>query len=185
MPDVRPERIVRGVGPTPARGMIVGEAPGRRETKIGVPFVGRSGELLDWLLEDLHIDRRTVFVTNAVKVMPTDAVGRIRTPTEAEINKWHSSLMADVSATQPRAILALGRTAQYALTHRRDLEWGKPKEVPWGHPLAIVPAWHPAYVLRNGATSGMGWWAWVTQARAWAELVEGLADGMPVGDGTL
>lgn len=149
--------LVPGSGPQPAVGMIVGEAPGRREVELGEPFVGRSGQLLDRALGELGVYRRTLYVTNVVKEMPVDSDGKIRKPFQSEIDAWWPILKGEIEQTNPKAILALGKTARGVLA-------------PHGWDQTVC-AWHPAYVLRNGGENEYIWEDWLEQIRPFAEIV--------------
>ena len=153
-----------GEGPQPALGMIVGEAPGREEEKEGRPFVGKSGRLLDSALRSIGVERSSVYITNVVKEVPLDSEGRIRRPHEEEVIAWLPILEGEIQNTAPIAILALGRTAQRALVP------GVPEEaIPFGSIIGnVYVAWHPAYVLRQGASQYI-FSDWLAQIRRWAE----------------
>ena len=169
--------MVPGEGPQPARGMIVGEAPGFKEVELGRPFVGRSGKLLDSVLRGCGVDRAQVYVTNVVKEMPLDGEGKIRRPYQVEIGLWSDILTGEIEATAPQSILALGRTAVGALT-------GLPSgEVPFGSKIGnVYTAWHPSYLLHKGMGKPLAHWTasdealdtqedWYIQVRAWAETL--------------
>jgi DNA polymerase len=130
--------MVPGEGPLPALGLVIGEAPGKVETELGRPFVGPSGQLLDHALKLLGIDRSELYITNVVKVMPTDEIGAIRRPNEDEIAQWRPLLNTELEACSPAAILLLGKTAAES--------YGYSPELVEQH---IYAAWHPSYVLRN------------------------------------
>lgn len=156
---------VSGEGPQPALGMIVGEAPGRKEVEAGRPFVGSAGRVLDTVLRGLGIPREQVFITNVVKELPLDSDERIRRPYPEEIEAWRPILEAEIENTAPAAILALGRTAANALT-------GLEGEIPFGSRVGnVYTAWHPAYLLRNGSDGGEKWGDWLEQVRPWAEAL--------------
>lgn len=148
---------VAGEGPQPCLGMIVGEAPGKEEEKLGRPFVGRSGALLDTALRALGIVRQDIYVTNVVKELPLDAEGMIRRPTPEEIEAWMPILAGEIEKTAPAVILALGRTSTNALLSRLHDVSGN---IPFGSVVGnVVVAWHPAYVLRNRSDYS----TWLTQ----------------------
>lgn len=160
---------VSGEGPQPARGMIVGEAPGRDEVEQGRPFVGRSGRLLDTSLRAVGVERSGVYITNAVKALPLDGDEKIRRPTPEEIAEWYPILQGEIENTAPAAILALGQTAAGVLT---DLVGEK---IPFGSKIGnVYVAWHPSYVQRSvtlhpSYVLGSGNWAeWLDQIRPWA-----------------
>lgn len=143
--------VVSGVGPVPAPGMIIGEAPGRKEIEDGRPFVGRSGELLDSALERAGLLREQLYVTNVYK---GDVGTGNRNPTREEILDHSELLDEELSAVNPSAILLLGRVATNSF-----LPYGGGMAELVGRPLVvrgytIIPCWHPAYILRNYSRLG-------------------------------
>jgi DNA polymerase len=144
---------VFGEGPRRARVLFVGEQPGDQEDRAGHPFVGPSGRLLDDGLAAAGIDRRTVYVTNAVKhfkfVRKELTRRRLhKKPTAAEVRACRPWLEEEIRLVKPGMIVALGSTAAQALlgrgfrvTERR----GELVESTWGPVMATV---HPSAVLR-------------------------------------
>jgi DNA polymerase len=101
-----------------ARMMMVGEQPGDREDKEGHPFVGPAGRLLDQCLEEAAIDRKTVYVTNAVKHFKWEPRGKLRIhkkPSSSEIFACGPWLKAEIETIRPELIVCLGATAAQAL----------------------------------------------------------------------
>jgi uracil-DNA glycosylase len=114
-------QTVFGEGPARARLMLVGEQPGDKEDLAGHPFVGPAGQLLDQALAELGLDRRAIYVTNAVKHFKYELRGKRRmhkTPAQREIEACHHWLDDEIAALRPRAIAALGATAARALLGR-------------------------------------------------------------------
>jgi uracil-DNA glycosylase len=104
------ERTNVVVGTRPANGasvMLVGEAPGANEDQVGVPFVGKAGQLLDELLADVGMPRSTVAVANVLKCRPP----KNRKPTRPEIANCHGFLTAQLAIVDPSIVVALGGTA--------------------------------------------------------------------------
>ncbi|HEU5041358.1 MAG TPA: UdgX family uracil-DNA binding protein [Gemmatimonadales bacterium] len=146
-------QTVFGEGPAPAQVMFVGEQPGDQEDRVGRPFVGPSGRLLDEALEAAGIDRRRVYVTNAVKhfkfVRKEQTRRRLhKKPLLGEVRACRPWLEEEIRLVRPGVIVALGSTAAQSLlgsgfkvTERRGTvvtsEWG-----------AIVATVHPSSVLR-------------------------------------
>jgi len=98
--------------------MLVGEQPGDSEDKIGRPFVGPAGELLDRMLEEAGIDRKQVYVTNIVKHFKWIPRGKRRlhqTPRASEINACKPWLEAEIKRIRPAVIVCLGATAAKGL----------------------------------------------------------------------
>lgn len=98
---------LQGQGSIPSKIMVVGEAPGFREDDTGKPFQGKSGELLDELLEGVGLSREKVYITNAVHCRPPDN----RTPTKKEITACSKYLQAEIKAVKPKFVLVLGSVA--------------------------------------------------------------------------
>ena len=136
---------VPGEGPTRARVVLVGEAPGREEDLSGKPFVGRGGRLLDSVLESAGIPRKDVFITNVVKCRPP----KNRPPTHRESETCvEAHLRRQVKAIGPELVVVLGRTAARALLGADSLGEVRVKVVSRGR-TKFLSTYHPAAVLRN------------------------------------
>jgi DNA polymerase len=110
----RATQAVFGEGPRDAALMFVGEQPGDQEDIAGRPFVGPAGKLLDRALEEAGIDRRLVYVPNAVKHFKFELRGKRRLhkkPTTAEVEACHPWIEAELAAVRSRVLVALGVTA--------------------------------------------------------------------------
>lgn len=107
-------QVVAGKGPRPAKLVIVGEAPGAEEDRLGAPFVGRAGALLDRALAAAGVSRDQVFITNVVKCRPP----KNRKPLPAERAACRPFLEGEVDAAGARVLVALGGTAAEALVGR-------------------------------------------------------------------
>lgn len=145
-------QVVSGEGPTRARMMLVGEQPGDQEDKHGKPFVGPAGGVLVRALEDAKIDRKLVFVTNAVKHFKFEPRGKRRLhkrPNAYEIGRCHWWLDYERSIVRPGIIVALGATAIRSVSGRPitiNRIRGRVISLPdGGHMLATI---HPSYILR-------------------------------------
>lgn len=143
------QSVVFGDGDPRAAVMFVGEAPGAEEDRVGRPFVGPAGELLDRMIESVGLSRGGVYIGNLIKVRPPEN----RTPRPDECEACGPWLLAQVAAIRPRVVVALGATpAKYLLQTstgitrlrgcRSDIRIGS-FQVP------VVPTFHPAYVLRQ------------------------------------
>lgn len=98
---------VPGEGPVTSRVMLVGEAPGAREDESGRPFVGKSGDLLTSMLQEIGLSRDEVFITSILKSRPP----RNRTPTQAEIRACRPYLEQQIEIINPEVIVLLGGVA--------------------------------------------------------------------------
>src|SRR5207244_11312429 len=115
-------QTVFGEGTTRAKIMLVGEQPGDQEDRAGAPFVGPAGKLLDQALEEAGIDRKLVYVTNAVKHFKWKARGKRRIhdkPSWSEIAACRPWLDRELAAVKPRVLVLLGASAAQALLGRR------------------------------------------------------------------
>ncbi len=145
-------QVVMGEGPADAELMLVGEQPGDKEDLAGRPFVGPAGQLLDEACLAAGIDRRVVFVTNAVKHFKYSMRGKRRLhqrPNSGEVSACRWWLDAERALVKPRLIVALGATAAESLTgsgkgilSRR----GQLEETTDGAPVFLTI--HPSYLLR-------------------------------------
>lgn len=118
---MRGTQTVFGEGAPKARIMFVGEQPGDQEDIQGHPFVGPAGRVLDKALEEAGIDRREVYVTNAVKHFKWEPRGKRRihkTPNSLEITACKPWLEAEIAVVQPDLVVCLGATAAKALLGR-------------------------------------------------------------------
>jgi len=138
--------VVFGEGNMQARLIFVGEAPGATEDSMGKPFVGRSGELLTKMIENvLHLKREEVYITNIVKCRPPNN----RVPTPAEAHTCQSYLLKQIELIKPDLIVALGATAYHYLTGD-DSPITKVRGTPQEYKgNTILPTYHPSYLLRN------------------------------------
>lgn len=137
---------VPGAGDPYAQIMFIGEGPGFHEDKQGLPFVGRSGDYLNYLLKLIDLDRDKVFITNVVKHRPPEN----RDPLPDEINACKIYLDRQIELIQPAVIVTLGRfsMARYFPGGKITQIHGQPKYD--GDPVtAYYPLFHPAAVLRN------------------------------------
>lgn len=147
------QRFVPGEGSPVARLMLIGEAPGKEEAEQGRPFVGRSGQLLNRVLQKVGIARDQVWVTNVFKARPTiERGGRIvnRQPTAAEIRTGERLLRQEIQIIRPRIIVCLGSLAARAIIARDfGLSEGRGKwnRLPDG--VVALATFHPAYILRQ------------------------------------
>jgi DNA polymerase len=141
---------VFGEGPCPCDIMIVGEAPGRKETELKKPFVGRAGGFFTAFLQKvLNRPREEFYITNVVKVWPRIVTrrGRTRPPTKKEEAFFLPYLKKEIKAVRPRIVVTVGKTAFNALAPGCVFRPGVWVEGP--HDFLIMPVYHPAYILRK------------------------------------
>jgi uracil-DNA glycosylase family protein len=182
-------QTVFGAGAPHASLLVVGEQPGDQEDRQGLPFVGPAGRLLDKAFAAAGIDRREVYVTNAVKhfkwVAGERGKPRIhKKPNAVEIRACQPWLLAEIAALQPRAIVCLGATAAQSLLGRDfrvTQQRGVPLPSPFGPPGAVVVATvHPAAILRappEDRESELR--MFVADLRAVRALLEGATSSLP------
>jgi uracil-DNA glycosylase family protein len=145
-------QTVFGEGAAHARVMFVGEQPGDREDIEGKPFVGPAGRLLDDALQRAGIDRKHVYITNAVKHFKWKPQGKRRLhqkPNAAEINACRPWLDAEIAVVKPAFLVLLGATAAQALLGRDfrvSQQRGQFLEPP-GMPVTMATV-HPSSILR-------------------------------------
>ena len=148
----RATQAVYGEGSTKARIMLVGEQPGDQEDLTGKPFVGPAGRVLDEALEKAGIDRKEVYVTNAVKHFSWEPRGKRRlhkTPAQQEVAACLDWLLGEIRLIVPDIIVALGGTAVRALLGPKAkvlVNRGKFFESEWGPKILVTV--HPSSILR-------------------------------------
>jgi uracil-DNA glycosylase len=146
---------VFGEGPITARIIVVGEQPGDHEDRSGHPFVGPAGRLLNEAFEAAGIDRKDVYVTNAVKHFKWEPAGKRRLhkkPNAREIAACRPWLDAELGVLHPELVIALGATAAQTLMgpkFRVTKDRGQRFDVPWAN--AFVATIHPSAILRMDA----------------------------------
>jgi uracil-DNA glycosylase family protein len=150
---MRATQTVWGEGPAHARIMMVGEQPGDREDREGEPFVGPAGALLDRGLAAAGIDRKEVYLTNAVKHFKWVPAQRRRLhqkPNAREIRACRHWLETELALVAPDVVVALGATAAESMMgpiFRITESHGQIWETPWSH--AFIATFHPAALLRT------------------------------------
>lgn len=142
--------VVFGMGHPKAALMFVGEGPGAEEDAQGLPFVGRSGKLLDQLLkEEMGLGRESVYITNVVKCRPPGN----RDPKPEEIAECSPYLQQQLAHIRPRVIVTLGNPAtKTMLQTATGITKLRGTSHAFGYPggsATLVPTFHPSAVLRN------------------------------------
>ena len=142
-------QVVFGMGNPDADLMFVGEGPGAEEDKQGLPFVGRSGKLLDRLMaEEMGFTRDLCYIANVVKCRPPDN----RDPKPEEVAACRPWLERQIQLIAPRVVVTLGNFSSKLLL---DTKTGITKLRGQSYPMkgtdaVVVPTYHPAAVLRGG-----------------------------------
>jgi DNA polymerase len=150
----RATQTVFGEGHPHARIVLVGEQPGHEEDVAGRPFVGPAGRVLDEALEQAGVDRRQLYVTNAVKHFKWKAKEGTKRrihdkPRQDEVEACRPWFQQELALIRPRLIVCLGATAATAVLGRRvavQSERGRALPSPYGMPALVTV--HPSAILR-------------------------------------
>jgi DNA polymerase len=145
---------VFGVGDESADWMLIGEAPGAEEDRLGDPFVGQAGKLLDNMLAAIGLSRRqNVYIANVLKCRPPGN----RNPSPEEVEQCSPHLLKQIELVKPKLILAMGRfAAQTLLATDASIASLRGKVHRYaGVPLVVT--YHPAYLLRNLPDKAKAW----------------------------
>jgi uracil-DNA glycosylase len=151
-------QTVFGVGDEQADWMLVGEAPGAEEDRLGDPFVGQAGKLLDNMLAAIGLSRaKNVYIANVLKCRPPGN----RNPEPEEVAKCSPFLLEQIALVKPKLIVAMGRfAAQTLLATDASIASLRGRVFQYAGVPTIV-TYHPAYLLRNLPD----------KAKAWQDLV--------------
>lgn len=140
-----------------SRIMLIGEAPGRDEDRLGLPFVGRAGKLLDKMLAAIHLDRTTAYITNVINWRPPDN----REPTPEEAAMCLPFLRRHIELANPEIIILLGAVAaRHVMGFSEGIMKlrGRWLEYRVGERMVpVLPTLHPAYLLRQPAHKKLAW----------------------------
>jgi len=152
-------QTVFGVGHERAHWMVVGEAPGEQEDRLGEPFVGKSGQLLDNMLRAVGLTRgearpeQQVYIANTVKCRPPGN----RNPEPGELSQCEPFLIRQIALVQPRVILAMGRFAVQSLLRSSEPIGRLRGRVHHYQGVPLIVTYHPAYLLRNPEDKARSW----------------------------
>lgn len=137
----------------PIEVMLIGEAPGNEEAEQGIPFCGRSGELLDTWIKGMNL--YNYVISNVVKHRPIDSLGKNRTPTDEEVVACLPWLEEQIKIFKPKKILCLGKIAFQALTKLTEgiTQAIENKVIYSYNDIPVFVYFHPAYILRNSTTN--------------------------------
>lgn len=145
--------IVFGVGNPKASLMFVGEGPGADEDEQGLPFVGRSGQLLTKMIEAMGIKRDDIYIANIVKCRPPDN----RAPEPDETATCIPFLTKQIELVSPKVIVCLGKTAVSALLNTQMPITKIRGQFQKLNGIDVMPTFHPAYLLRNPPMKKFAW----------------------------
>jgi DNA polymerase len=155
-------QTVFGEGDPEAEVMFIGEGPGQTEDEMGRPFVGRAGALLDKMIAAMGYAREQVYITNVVKCRPPNN----RTPTPVEVQACWSHLGKQIAIIRPKVIVTLGGPAMKmvldvseGITRLRGI-WHEYRGIEPA--IAVMPTFHPAYLLRSYTKEN--------RAKVWSDL---------------
>ena len=146
--------LVFGSGNPDADIVLIGEAPGKKEDEQGVPFVGAAGKFLDEMLEEIHLNREQIYITNIVKYRPPNN----RDPEPNEKSDFWPYLVEQIKVIKPKLIVTLGRHPMSGFLPESKISevHGQPKRITVSvdgknsMKLIILPLYHPAAALYNG-----------------------------------
>jgi DNA polymerase len=147
-------QTVFGVGDESADWMLVGEAPGAEEDRLGEPFVGQAGKLLDNMLAAIGLARgENVYIANVLKCRPPGN----RNPEPEEVAKCSPHLARQIALIRPKLILAMGRFAAQTLLGTDATIGSLRGRVHQYQGVPLVVTYHPAYLLRNLPDKAKAW----------------------------
>lgn len=160
---------VYGEGDPCAKLLLIGEGPGETEDRLGRPFVGRAGDLLEKMIGAIGLAREDVYICNTVKCRPTLRDGekpRNRAPDPQEMDNCRPYLDTQIEIIRPDVLLAMGAPAAksflgktFAITQGRGRWYIGP------HGIPLMVTFHPAYVLRQGGLA-----LTQTKREVWSDL---------------
>ena len=149
--------IVFSDGNPNAKIMIIGEGPGANEDLAGVPFIGRTGELLDKMLLSINLNRDNVYITNVVNYRPPEN----RSPTKEEIARYLPYLTRHIEIIDPKILILLGSSALNAVIGSEQKiseirgKWINKKIGKCD--TSVIASFHPAFLMRQPDKKQMSW----------------------------
>ncbi|MEK7651010.1 MAG: uracil-DNA glycosylase [Patescibacteria group bacterium] len=135
--------FVFGEGSAQSEVMFIGEAPGASEDKLGRPFVGRAGKLLDKLIDSIGWKREDIYISNIVKRRPPEN----RDPFPEELEAYRPYLTEEIETLNPKIIAPLGRYSMNYILPLAKISNDHGRVFWWGERL-VIPLYHPAAALR-------------------------------------
>jgi len=146
-------KLVFGVGNPDADLVFVGEGPGAEEDRQGIPFVGRAGALLTKMIEAMGYTRDDVYICNVVKCRPPNN----RDPEPDEVEACEPFLKAQLTLTNPKVIVTLGRVAAQTLLRTKTSMGRMHGQWTTYAGVDLLPTFHPAYLLRSPDKKREAW----------------------------
>ena len=166
-------QTVFGVGDENADWLLVGEAPGAEEDRLGEPFVGQAGRLLDNMLAAIELRRGdNVYIANVLKCRPPGN----RNPEPDEVAKCTPFLLRQIALIRPKLIVAMGRFAAQTLLNTDATIASLRGRLHNYAGVPLVVTYHPAYLLRNLPDKSKAWADLVFARKAMLELNRGEKD---------
>ena len=161
-------QTVLGVGDEQADWLFIGEAPGAEEDRLGEPFVGQAGKLLDNMLAAIGLNRaENVYICNVLKCRPPGN----RNPEPEEVAQCSPHLAKQIALIQPKLIIAMGRfAAQTLLNSDASIASLRGRLHQYGG-LPLIVTYHPAYLLRNLPDKSKAWEDLVLARRTMQSLI--------------
>jgi len=144
---------VWGNGPDKTGLVLVGEAPEVQDDHKGIPFIGRSGELLDATLEDIELDRDRCYVMNTVLCRPVPEQGKKNSPpTDETLACCYQRMVAEIRLREPKIIVTLGALASRTVLETNETINSLAGQITWSpiYNCWVIPTFHPASVLHGG-----------------------------------
>ena len=142
-----------------AKIMLIGEAPGADEDRLGRPFVGRAGQLLDKMLTAIKLDRKSVYITNIIPWRPPNN----RAPNTEEILQCLPFIQKHIEIIHPSILILLGGTAAktiltttHGITKLRG-QWHEYNNLNIKKPISTIAMYHPAFLLRSPGHKKEAW----------------------------
>ncbi len=169
----RRTNVVFGEGDPQSPLVLIGEGPGETEDKMGRPFVGRAGQLLDKAINEAGLQRSQLYITNTVKCRAADwSTGKPvnRAPVEAEVQACRRWLEPQVALLKPKVILCIGAPSAKNLI-KKNFQITKERGIyfPCEFARTAIATLHPSYILRQMNISGDGGYSLLVAdiTRAW------------------
>ncbi len=138
-------KFVFGIGNPRADVLLIGEGPGAEEDKLGEPFVGRAGKLLNDILKAINFTREEVYIANVVKCRPPGN----RTPLPDEMESCMPYLVKQIELIKPKLILCLGLVSAGAVLKKKDSLGKMRGKIFEFNNIKVMVTYHPAALLRN------------------------------------